>query len=328
MEQAWRWFGPDDPVTLDHVRQAGATGSSPPCITARTARSWPDDEVLRRQARDRGGGAGLGGGREHPGAERDQARRGGGRAGHGGVRRFAARGRPRRHQDRLLQFHAGGRLDPHRPDCGACPAPAMRCGSMRSTSPPTTCSSFAAPARRRTTGPRYWRGHASGSPPWAEASRRRSSGRSSRAFPASPARSTTAPGSSGGLRGYAGMTAADLRASHVDVPARGHARGRGSRRAAGGPSRRSAVPAVRPAARGLDRGDLRALFLAAVDSLANGLTFCAGSLGSRADNDVPALAREFGAAHPLRPSAQRDHRAGRLVLRGRAPRRRRRTWWP
>ena len=38
--------------------------------------------------------------------------------------------------------------------------------------------------------------------------------------------------------------------------------------------------------------DLRAV-LAAVDSPANGLTFCAGSLGSRADNDVPALAEEF-----------------------------------
>ncbi len=38
--------------------------------------------------------------------------------------------------------------------------------------------------------------------------------------------------------------------------------------------------------------DLRGL-LAAVDSPANGLTFCVGSLGARADNDVLAMAREF-----------------------------------
>lgn len=39
--------------------------------------------------------------------------------------------------------------------------------------------------------------------------------------------------------------------------------------------------------------DLRQI-LAGYDSPANGLTFCVGSLGSRADNDLPAMAREFG----------------------------------
>lgn len=39
--------------------------------------------------------------------------------------------------------------------------------------------------------------------------------------------------------------------------------------------------------------DLRGI-LAAHDSPANGLTFCVGSLGSRSDNDLVAMAREFG----------------------------------
>ncbi len=39
--------------------------------------------------------------------------------------------------------------------------------------------------------------------------------------------------------------------------------------------------------------DARAL-LEGVDSLANGLTFCVGSYGSRADNDLPAMIAEFG----------------------------------
>lgn len=39
--------------------------------------------------------------------------------------------------------------------------------------------------------------------------------------------------------------------------------------------------------------DLRAI-LAGYDAPANGLTFCVGSLGSRQDNDLPAMAREFG----------------------------------
>ncbi len=40
--------------------------------------------------------------------------------------------------------------------------------------------------------------------------------------------------------------------------------------------------------------DVRAI-LAACDTLSNGLTFCVGSYGARADNDLLAMAREFGA---------------------------------
>ena len=40
--------------------------------------------------------------------------------------------------------------------------------------------------------------------------------------------------------------------------------------------------------------DVRTIF-AACDTLSNGLTFCVGSFGARADNDLLAMAREFGA---------------------------------
>ncbi|MGA9809022.1 MAG: mannonate dehydratase, partial [Candidatus Sulfotelmatobacter sp.] len=42
------------------------------------------------------------------------------------------------------------------------------------------------------------------------------------------------------------------------------------------------------------REDVRAI-LTSCDTLANGLTFCVGSFGARADNDLLAMAREFGA---------------------------------
>jgi mannonate dehydratase len=40
--------------------------------------------------------------------------------------------------------------------------------------------------------------------------------------------------------------------------------------------------------------DVRAIF-SACDTFANGVTFCVGSFGARADNDLLAMAREFGA---------------------------------
>lgn len=50
MKQTWRWFGPDDPVPLAHVRQAGATGVVTALHHLNDGRAWPADEVATRKA--------------------------------------------------------------------------------------------------------------------------------------------------------------------------------------------------------------------------------------------------------------------------------------
>jgi len=50
MKQTWRWFGPDDPVTLAHARQAGATGIVTALHHLNDGRAWPLDAVLQRTA--------------------------------------------------------------------------------------------------------------------------------------------------------------------------------------------------------------------------------------------------------------------------------------
>ncbi len=50
MKQAWRWFGPRDLVSIDDVAQTGAEGIVTALHNVPTGAVWPPDEIARRQA--------------------------------------------------------------------------------------------------------------------------------------------------------------------------------------------------------------------------------------------------------------------------------------
>jgi mannonate dehydratase len=50
VKETWRWFGPQDPVLLDHVKQAGATGVVSALHDLYRGEAWPREKVLRRKA--------------------------------------------------------------------------------------------------------------------------------------------------------------------------------------------------------------------------------------------------------------------------------------
>ena len=294
---------------------------------------WTPEEIAKRQAeiahahgrhalRHR-----LGGGREPAGLRGHQEAEGRLARASRELPRQPAQPRRRRHRGRLLQLHAGARLDPHRPRLPRRATAAPACAS--------TIVDFAAFDIHILERPGAARG----------LSPRRSATRPHARFAAHGRGAQDGAGAQRHLRPARLRREHDARRRarpprrvrrHLAGPAARATSSTSSRRWCRWPRRSASACAATPTIRRSRCSACRAscrprpttrAILDAVDSPANGMTLCSGSLGARPDNDLPAMMQRLGdQVHflHLRNVTREGDAIARLVPRGRASRRRHR----
>jgi len=290
MRETWRWFGPHDPVSLDNARQAGASGIVTALHHLYDGRAWSDDDVAARKRAVEAAGLTWDVCESIPVSAAIKLRQ-------GSYRRDIDAWK-----DSLASLARAGvsvvcynfmpvvdwtRTDLAYPTSSKGLAlrfdmPAFVAYDVFVLERPGAEADYSAAALSAAKARRATLDDAA----FATIERNVIGG-----MPARQAEYTRA-GFAEALRPYAGVDPADLRANLVAFVAEiaPVAEALGARLAIhpdDPPFSLFGLPRVVSTAT-----DYRALF-AAVPSLANGMTLCAGSLGSRADNDVVAMAREF-----------------------------------